>query len=165
MAPASTPPGYGQTASRRQRIISLTLAALANALLLVMLFTLAGPASKKDRAERRPTTVTLLPDTVVAANDSSRSRTEQPRKTAAARAATPPKERRPAPPRSEVVAPEPPPPLNMIVLDRKSFAATDIARLPSAPAAGVQGAADDGADRSGDSQLASGKGPGGEPLY
>lgn len=164
MAAAIHPQGFGQPASRRQRVASLSLAMAVTALLLMMLFTLA-PSPTKAPPKRTPATFTLLPDTVVADKDDSRAQTERPRTRAAARPRPRPVLRTPTPPRAEVTSPVPPSPLNMILMDRKSFAATDIARMPSAPADDSRGSADAGNDRIGDSQLANGKGPGGEPLY
>lgn len=152
---------YGQAMSLRRRLTSFAIALLINGLMLLMLLFLspAMPGSKTGDGRLLTFNVNDSKD------DKSAAKAHQPRATQAKSAATTTK----AAPKPSVTPPVIPPTVtqpNMILLNHEEFAAADISKLPSH--AGEQSGATDGgggAGEPGDSGLAGGKGPHGEPLY
>lgn len=167
MPPApDQPSSYAGSNSPRRRAVSLALALIANALLLLMLFGLA-PAVRQ-MAPSRSGAITFQLDPGDKAEPSA-SKSEQKAKAAPERA----RERAESEPRPETPPPPPPPvelpprPLQMMVLTRQDYAAADISRLPrrerAATSAGSGAAlADASADAGGG---AAGRGPRGERLF
>lgn len=155
---------YPQEISLRRRAVGFVAAALANLLLLLMLFTLAPGVTRRLVPDRTPTVVQLTPD-----RQAQSTPTKTPKKTkrasgAAPRVPTPVKA--PIRTKTEVDVTTPAPALNMIIVSKDVLAATD--RAMNAPHAGPTQSAGSGTE--GDAQASgsgkgAGTGPGGETLY
>lgn len=145
------PSSYTQQAPLRRRAIAFSLALLTNGLIVLMLLRLA--AFPDDRTEKKKTqliTVHLQP--------------EPP-----ARARAPTRIKRPSgggTPRPPVpAATAPPVPLQMVIVSREVFAASDIARMPSHRGEHPADNGTAGTGGGGGSTSGPGEGPGGEQLF
>jgi protein TonB len=141
---------YTQQASFRRRAIAFSLALLTNGLIVLMLLRLAAFPDHKTQKETQLITIRLQPEP--AARVRAPTRIKRPSGGAA-----------PRPPAPAAAAP--PLPLQMVIVSREVFAASDIARLPSQH--GEHSANNGTAGTGGGSGSASGpgEGPGGEQLY
>lgn len=142
--------------SFRRRAASILLALVINALVALMLLTIAAQRRFGSPDERGTILVRLLPQ---ASDAPTPSRTAATRKRAGAPRPAPPAEPARKPP------PTPDPPLNMLIISREMYAASDIAKLPTQPGerpAGDPGARADASDSDSDGP---GAGPNGERLY
>jgi len=155
---------YSLQGSFRRRTASFLLALAANLLLLLMLFRMA-PDLQPPPIVKRLITFGLAPSP----QETSTGARSTARKTSGRPAATKPSPRPPATITPPPVVPQPTPPLNMLMLSRDEYAASDISRLPSHRDDRAQ-PVDDGASGSGNgkdsgSVYGLGAGPGGERLY
>ncbi len=152
----------------RRRGAALLLTLLLEALLILLLLSMIPPVP----GNKKPGTTTVFS---VAAEgedeaDSAKSETAESKArskpaTATVRPAVPPPEIPPPP-----VPPTPRGPLPFIVMTRDEYRAAQISNLPQRPsdpgaAAAPSGTAGASGEMAGDTPLAGGKGPGGEPLY
>lgn len=146
---------YGQRAPVGRRAAGLALAALANLLLILMLLSLAPFAPSGPPAGRAPVLIDLPP-----AQETARTRTAARRK---AEVTPSQPQRRPDPP----PPPTPPVPLDIMIVSKQVFAASDISKLPqrrtelAANAAGASASAGAQGDDDGPTET----GPNGERLY
>jgi protein TonB len=134
--------GYGQGPSLRRRAVSFLLALSATALILVTMVNMGiiGPLPRE--TGMRVISIQLAPQPKA-----------QKKAVASSAPATHHAVRPPAKP--------PVPPLNMVIISREDFLASDIAELPSHPALAAANA-DTGA---GNDTPTAGQGPNGETLY
>ena len=151
--------GYGARASPGRRAGSFLLAIAIEILLLLAFFTINFRERDKPQFEGgRLTTFDIS-----AESEQDRSATPQREEMERTVEVTPP---RPAPPVPTPVVKLPPRPLDMIIVTRETYQASDIAKLGS-NAPGYSRSADSGAasgSSTGDSQRV-GTAPNGEPLY
>jgi protein TonB len=148
---------YGQAMSLRRRLTSFVIALLINALLLLMLLFLSPTLPGSKTGDGRLLTFNVNDSK----DDKSAAKSRQPKAAQAKSATTTTK----AAPKPSVTPPVIPPTTkqpNMILLNHDEFAASDISKLPSH--AGELASAG-GAGEPGDTGLAGGSGPHGEPLY
>lgn len=152
---------YPEHASFRRRAAGVLLALIAEALLVLMLLTLAPGGSRAPKGEGARLTTFNLSNDRESASKKQASAAPAKQRTASLTAPKP------------IVAPILPPkvtgaaagPLNMIVVSRDVFAASDISKLPSrVDRAGADGGSTGDAGSAGDSGSV-GKAPNGEPLY
>jgi hypothetical protein len=151
---------YTNQASPRRRAIALFLAVAANVLLVVMLLKMA-PSLSLNPTERKPLVVQLMPEPRPEPTH-TRSATRVKRSGGGA-----PKSPIHAKPAAAPSKPTPPtPPLNMMIVTKEDFAASDIGKLPSHSAAPEgSGAEGSGAGKGSGAGEGHGDGPGGERLY
>ncbi|WCT74084.1 hypothetical protein PQ455_02305 [Sphingomonas naphthae] len=155
---------YPEGAALRRRIASFALAVGINLLILFMLLEMA-PAIFPQRKESTPTTVQLLPDVLTPSRRPDKTRRESGG--AAPKAPVP----KPVPQPAETPPPPPPAavtgPMNMIIVSREMFAASDISKMPNrSPVKGAGGGQSDGSGMAGEGDDdGAGRGPGGERLY
>ena len=161
MPPAlSQPSSFLERASLGRRITSFVLAALANLLLLLMLFNLA-PTVTAIQKMTRMSTFSLSP-----ARNPAPSKTKAKAKTKNVSSGAPARTPVPVAKPAMTVTESPiPPKLNMIIMSKDELAATDLAMNTKKPGTGAGAAS--GAGRGDDSASGDGKGqgPGGEKLY
>lgn len=157
MRPAPTSvPHYGQKASLRRRAVSLLLALAINILILIMLLKLAPAIQGVPTGRNTAITFGLQPEPN--ASKSTRAATARQAIKRAAAAKT-----RPAAPVPPIVQVPTPALDKLLSITREDYAAADISKMPAQAEEGTSGAAS--GSRSGDSELAQGAGPDGEPLY
>lgn len=147
MRPASSQPSsYLDRRSLPSRIVSLLIAVGISLLIVFMLLTLGALPPHVVDTGLKLITVSLQPEAGSSPKREEAVAKRQPEK---------PVEKQPLPP--PII-----PKLNMLVLSREEFAATDIAKLPRAPSPGASN------DKAGEGEGAAegaGEGPGGERLY
>jgi len=155
---------YSSQGSFRRRATSFLLALAANLLLLLMLFKMAPELQAPPVIKRQLISLGLIPAPQVAASGA-----KSVAKHRSGRASAP----KPSPKPPATVEPPPvipqPTPLNMLMLSRDEYAASDISKLPS-HREDHAAAVDDGASGAGNgkdsgSVYGPGAGPGGERLY
>jgi periplasmic protein TonB len=160
MAPV---PAY-RPADRRRRLAGFALAIAAEALLVLLLLTLAPADRPADKAREVPNTFTLAPD---APAPEPSAAPVPPARSAAAVEPRPEPEPQPAPPAPALPPPAAPPPPAFIPVAPGQLDALDLATLPrSAPAAprrGVAGPPNIGGGPADTPRV--GTAPNGEPLY
>lgn len=157
---ASSPPSSDwNRGSIRRRTVAFVLAVVVHVLLIIMLLTLAPPQTRVPPAPELRT-FRLLP---VVEQRIAPKPTSSGKKAHATRSAggAPP---RPAP-RSTPPPSGPPAPLNMMIVTKDVFAATDISKLPSHETAKADAGTGAGAGGASGDAVAVGEGPGGAPLY
>lgn len=156
---ASSPPAPDwNRGSFRRRTAALVLAILVHILLIVMLLTLAPPQFRVSPApELRSYRLLPLEERKIAPKPQSSGRKAKATRSAGG---APPK----AAPHVTPPPNAPPVPLNMMIVTKDVFAATDISKLPSHQEAKAAGSGTGAGAASGDA-VAVGEGPGGAPLY
>lgn len=155
MPSPSASSAYGQHVPLPRRVASAALATAIALGIVILLLRLGFLPPREPRAPTEPNTFTLSPEPPAAGARTPVTRAA----TARPRAAAP----KPRPPVATVVtpaAPSVPPPPNMIVLDAKQFAASDITRRGTAPGQG-----EDEGDTDTASTYGPGAGPGGARLF
>ncbi|AXJ96973.1 hypothetical protein DM480_09225 [Sphingomonas sp. FARSPH] len=159
---------YRSSPDRRRRAISLALTIVAHILIVLLLLLL--PNSPLTR---------MGPSTALTTFDVSSSGSPSPSKAqakkqaaAAPRGGAPEVKPQPTPPQDQPLPPPPPEvvPDNMLIMDRASFAATDVSKIKGKKSARELAAAGDASGDSGDAGAGddtpgAGKGPGGQRLY
>ncbi|RYE02205.1 MAG: hypothetical protein EOP61_09155 [Sphingomonadales bacterium] len=152
----------------RRRGAALLLTLLLEALLILLLLFMIPPAP----GNRKPGSTTTFSVEAAGEDKADSTKSEKAESKARARPATATVQ--PAVPPPEVPPPPVPPmprgPLPFIVMTRDEYRAAQISNMPQRPsdpgaAAGPSGAAAASGAMPGDTPLAGGKGPGGEPLY
>jgi len=155
------PSSYQDRASPRRRAAAFILAVAANALMLIMLLRLASTPPPPPEMERKPLMVRLLPEPSASP---THARARHAGRAGSARLRSPL-----APPVATAVAPPATPagPLQMMIVSKEVFAASDISKMPSHQAARAPGDSGAGSAGAGDDSGSDGPGtgPNGERLY
>lgn len=150
-----SPQAYRSRPSPASRAASIFLALGIVGLIVTMLVGLGAIGPRAPEIRRKPVSFQLLPEPRPAARHVGKVD-----KTPARRGASPP-------PAARSPVPSPAPPLQMLIVSREVFAASDIAKIPShqgEQAAGA-GEAAQGSGAGDSSSDGPGAGPGGERLY
>ena len=148
----------------RRRGAALIIALALEALLILLLLFMIPPTA----GNKKPGTTTIFSvetpgeEKADASKDKAEAKARPQAATAARRPVVPPPEVPPPP-----VPPTPNGPLPFIVMTRQEYRDAQISNLPQRPSDPGESAATSGPSGSmaGDTPLAGGKGPGGEPLY
>ena len=154
------PSSYLQPVSLRRRATAFALAAVANLLLLLMLFNLA-PTVTAIKNIARMSTFSLTPAPNPAPSKAKvKTRTKKASSGAPARTPVPV-----AKPAVTVTESPIPAPLNMIIMSKDVLAATDLAMNTKQPGRGAGAASGAGKGDDSGADDGEGTGPGGEKLY
>ena len=157
---ASSPPSSDWSrGSLRRRTAAFVLVAVVHILLIVMLLTLA-PQQSRVTPPPELRTFRLLPVIEQRIAPKPLSSGHKPHATRSAGGAPPNPARHVSPPPNA-----PPAPLNMMIVTKDVFAATDISKLPSHEEAKADGGTGTGVGAASGDAVAVGEGPGGAPLY
>ena len=153
---------YPHEISLRRRAVGFLAAAVANLLLLLMLFTLAPAVTRRVLPDL--TVVQLTPDRQ--AQSSPTKTAQKTKKASGAAKRVPAPVKAPVRTKTEVDVTKPAPALNMIIVSKDVLVATD--KAMNAPHAGRSESAGSGAEgnaQASGSGKGAGTGPGGETLY
>ncbi|CAN5443896.1 hypothetical protein BH09PSE4_BH09PSE4_13560 [soil metagenome] len=144
-----------ESGSIRNRAVSILLTILVHLLIVLVLLRLAPVVMPPE--QRAPTSFSMLPDPGAEAKPARKAAKQKHAGGAAAKA---PKAVTPAP-----TAAPPAPPLAMLILDKQTFRAADVSKLPSHSNDQVASAANSGSGDADGATDGPGSGPGGERLY
>jgi len=146
-----------------RRIVAIVLTLLIHALLILMLLRLA-PAPSRLKVPPRPISFQMIPERKI--TPPAHKGTENKHRSGGGASARAPQPPAPAAPRPTATPPElvPDPQLNMIILTKEQYAATDLSKIGNRHSGGGA-AAGTGTGAGSGASTGNGEGPGGAELY